>query len=186
MHAFNFLVLALLVVLWIAVLAPSFVRGRSSAGHGRSSISSFRNQLDTLQRTGGSDRRGATRPAVVVQSRAVAPMRASNHAAPRSPRPGAPARRPGNRSRYAQAQARRRRVLIGLLAAVPTTMVAALLFGGWFIVAQLAADALLGGFVFLLLRAKQVAAEREMKVAFLPHRNPGAEPTRLLEQSLHG
>ncbi|MDY7106595.1 MAG: hypothetical protein S0880_35920 [Actinomycetota bacterium] len=177
----------MLAVLWVAVLAPSFVRGRMSGrGRGRSSISSFRSQLDTLERTGGSTRKGASRPSVVVQSRAVAPMRASTHHAAPGGGPAPARRQPNPRSRYAQAQARRRRVLAVLLAAVPVTAAAALMFGGWFILAQLAADALLGGFVFLLLQAKQAAAEREMKVAFLPHRNPGAEPTRLLEQSLHG
>jgi hypothetical protein len=73
-------------------------------------------------------------------------------------------------------------VLGGLIAAVVVTLGLALVVGGWFILAHLLADALLVGYVALLLRTLRLAAEREMKVAFLPHRAAGAEPTTLLAQ----
>jgi hypothetical protein len=59
----------------------------------------------------------------------------------------------------------------------------ALTVSGWFVLLHLLTDGLLVAYVVLLTRTLRLAAEREMKVAFLPHRNPGAEPTALLQQA---
>jgi len=76
---------------------------------------------------------------------------------------------------------RRRRVLGLLLASVVITLLAAFVLGGWFVLANLVVDAMLVGYLVLMVRTLRIHAEREMKVAFLPHRASGAEPTTLLQ-----
>ena len=44
-----------------------------------------------------------------------------------------------------------------------------------------AGDRYLGGYVYLLITMQRSKAERDIKVAFLPHQNHEAEPSRLLE-----
>ena len=75
---------------------------------------------------------------------------------------------------------RRRRVVIVLAASVVTTAVAGFALGGWFWMANLVAGALLVAYIAVAVRVVRSAAEPEMKVAFLPHRESGAEPTALL------
>jgi hypothetical protein len=81
-----------------------------------------------------------------------------------------------------RAAQRRRRVLILLVGSVVVTLAGAALLGGMFIWLQLLADALLVSYVVLMVRTMRIHAEREMKVAFLPHRESGAEPTALLHE----
>ena len=77
---------------------------------------------------------------------------------------------------------RRRRVFLALVAAVCLTMVGAWQLGGMFVSLQVIADFLLVAYVTMVVRIVRVAAEREMKVAFLPHRNDGAESQQLLRE----
>jgi hypothetical protein len=63
---------------------------------------------------------------------------------------------------------------------VVATLGGAVVVGGWFVALHVLADALLITYVVLVLRTVRLAAEREIKVAFLPHRQSGAEPTALL------
>jgi len=64
---------------------------------------------------------------------------------------------------------RRRDVLMALLAAAVATLALGLLFSiGVMLVVHVVADILLVAYVALLVRQRNVAAERDMKVRFLP------------------
>ncbi len=63
---------------------------------------------------------------------------------------------------------RRRDILTALLVAVVATLVLGVLLGGIMLVAHVVADILLIAYVALLVHQRNVAAEREMKVRFLP------------------
>jgi hypothetical protein len=64
---------------------------------------------------------------------------------------------------------RRRDVLSALLVAVVATLTLGLLFGmGIMLVANVVADVLLVAYVALLVHQRNAAAERDMKVRFLP------------------
>ena len=82
-----------------------------------------------------------------------------------------------------QARARRRNILKGLLAASGVTLLMAFGLGGSFFFLHLLCDLALGGYVYMLLHVQRSQAEREIKVAFLPHGGQGAAPSALLEQS---
>lgn len=73
------------------------------------------------------------------------------------------------------ARRRRREVLRMLVAAVGATLPLALLFGGVFVALHLLVDLLLGGYVALLVRMRQLAAERDEKVIELPKYNEERE-----------
>lgn len=138
-------VLLILLVLWVAVLAPPVVRYLSGERRSVDSVGSFNETLSVLQRTHGS--RSA-------RSR-------SHDARGMSP-----------------AQSRRRDVLLGLIGAVVGSFALAVLFGGVFLWGlQLLADALLAGYVLLLVQFKQRTIEREAKVRYLPERT---DPVREL------
>ncbi|HEX4906853.1 MAG TPA: hypothetical protein VFU93_15475 [Acidimicrobiales bacterium] len=80
--------------------------------------------------------------------------------------------RPPSRS---ELQRRRRDVLLGLLAAVVLTLAMGLVFKPFFAL-NLVADVALAGYVTLLVRARTIAAEREMKVRYLPGPMPMHAP----------
>ena len=80
-----------------------------------------------------------------------------------------------------EARKRRREVLHGLLAAAGVTLVLGFGMGGPFYLLHLLVDIALVGYVVMLVRMQKSSAEREMKVTFLPHVNPEAEPARLLK-----
>jgi hypothetical protein len=133
----TLLVLVILAVMWAAVLLPPWLRGRH---HDRpsDSIHSFRRQLSVLER--------AT-PGVNGQAR------------------------PESLITLAEAQ-RRRRLIIGLLAVLASvTLLAAFTSTGstrmLLFAVNLVIDAALVGYLILLAQARQVAAEREMKVHYL-------------------
>lgn len=87
-----------------------------------------------------------------------------------------------NRSGSAYARKRRRDVLHTLMGFAGITLVATVALGGPMLYVQLLADAALIGYLYLLVRRRKATAEREMKVAFLPHGGNGASATALLEQ----
>jgi hypothetical protein len=76
--------------------------------------------------------------------------------------------------RRRQAQKRRRDVFFALLAGAAGSFLLALIPGMsimWSV--QVLFDVLLGGYVALLVRLRNLAAERELKLRFIPaHRNP--------------
>jgi hypothetical protein len=79
------------------------------------------------------------------------------------------------------ARKRRRDILYTLMAACGVTLVLTFGIGGPAFFLFLLSLAALVGYVFLLIQMQKSKAEREIKVAFLPHQNAEAEPSRLLE-----
>jgi hypothetical protein len=144
-------VLILLAIVWAIVLVPPFVRNRVDARPG-SSVTSFRNGLDVLGR--------ATPGAGLVGRRS--PMSDL-------PLPGAPTGR-------AAARKRRRDVLVALAAAAGFTLLLALAFGGIAILLHLAVDAILAGYVYLLVQMRKLAGERSTKVRYLGPPAAQAQP----------
>ena len=80
------------------------------------------------------------------------------------------------------ARKRRREVLYTLGAASAVSLLMALGLGGPVLMLHLLIDVALIGYVFLLIRLQKAKAEREIKVAFLPHGGEGASATELLAQ----
>lgn len=181
------MVLLILAVIWAAVLIPPVLRARAESSPA-DSIGDFRRQLRVLQRA-----RPVGGP---VAPRAVAPPAAAPHAAaPRAPRAGL---RPASASAYGPARARRphaghrvraarrrRDVMFSLLMAVGTTFVLATVLSVtplW--VLHVVTDVLLFAYVALLVRMRNVAAERDMKLRFLPPPSrPQPQPALLLRRS---
>jgi hypothetical protein len=81
------------------------------------------------------------------------------------------------------ARQRRRQVFYSLLGSVGATFVLTFLVGGPMSMLFLLSLAALGGYVVLLLQVQKTEAERDIKVAFLPHGGQGAAPTTLLQQA---
>jgi len=171
------LVLMFLAAVWALVLIPTLLRRQAEARSG-DSIINFRRQLRVLQRTG---------PRTVAPAYRLAPE------APARVLPESPARSSGagdvvvTRALSAQVlrrqrTLRRRRdtfaILLGgmlgsaALGAVPALRVL------WALAAVL--GLLLAGYVALLIRLRNLAAEREMKLRFLPRTQ---EATLLLRRS---
>jgi hypothetical protein len=176
----TLLTLVFLVAMWVAVLAAPVLQGRGSS-KGGDSIRNFQKQLAVLERgaphRGGPSRAGASRPAAAARRPVSQSLRASQ---PGPARPEVPRGIGGGRV----AAPRRRRVVIILVAAVVTTAVGGWMFGGWFWALNLIADGLLVAYVAVAVRVVRSTAELEMKVAFLPHRESGAEPTALLRDAV--
>ncbi len=80
------------------------------------------------------------------------------------------------------ARKRRREVLYTLLAASGLSFLMAMGLGGPVLLLHLMIDAALVAYVALLIRHQKLKAEREIKVAFLPHGGEGASATELLAQ----
>jgi hypothetical protein len=158
----TLLTIVFLIAMWVAVLAAPVLQNRGSGTKGGDSIKTFQRQLATLER------------ATPYQS-GTARMGGPTRNAPKTARV---ARQPLSGAQLA-AQ-RRRNALVVLVGMVVATLVGAVVVGGWFVALHVLADALLITYVVLVLRTVRLAAEREIKVAFLPHRQSGAEPTALL------
>jgi len=135
-------VILVLAVLWAAVLLPPILRARAEGG--------------------GTGVSGGIAEVMSMFSHAVDRLRGSEPGLPPvSPQFGpvgqisgvGPMRKPGGMT---PAQRRRRDVLIGLLCAAGITLVMALFSGGnvVFVTLQLLTDALLGGYVYLLVQFK--------------------------------
>ena len=178
------MVLLVLAGIWAAVLIPPAVRARAEGRPG-DSVVNFRRQLSVLRRTGphraslngGGRTAGGDhwyRPHAVAPLTPVhGPLRSTRtaqigtmHRAPVRPvRTAAPTFSP-SRSRTIR---RRRDVLSALVVAVLATLVLGLLPAfRVMLVAHLVADVLLVAYVALLVHQRNVAAERDMKVRFLP------------------
>ncbi len=128
-----------LAIVWAIVLVPPAVRHRSAARPG-SSVSRFRQGLDVLGR--------------------ATPHPSST---PRRPlRPGGP--RPAAR---AAARKRRRDVFLTLVGVAAFTLLLAVAFGGVAVALHLAADVVLGTYVYLLVQMRKVASEQAVKVRYL-------------------
>ncbi|MBA2282341.1 MAG: hypothetical protein M3527_10570 [Actinomycetota bacterium] len=149
----TILVLVILAVIWAAVLLPPYLQNRSEA-RPADSISTFRNQLDTLER----------RANLAVPGREQRPNLPSSDG-PRPLRPLSPTIDPTRLARV-DARQRRRDILVTLLAAAGLTLVVSFLLPAA-LPLHLLIDVLLAAYVGLLLRAKRAAEERAVKVRYL-------------------
>ena len=171
------MVLLVLAGIWAAVLIPPALRARAEGRPG-DSISTFRRQLTVLRRTGphmggaGGDHwyrpHTPAQPLMPVHG----PMRASTFAAaPPVYRPAAYAGRPASAAAASRSRTirRRRDVFTALIVAVVVTLVLGLLpMFRILLFAHVVADILLVAYVALLVRQRNAAAERDLKVRFLP------------------
>ena len=161
------MVLLLLAVIWAAVLIPPMVRARAES-RPSGSITDFRRQLRVLARTNPVSAYSPSSPSLAAPSM-VRPVQY----------------RPVAAGRRTSSAKRRRDILGGLLVA----MAGSLLFGVlpplrvlWLV--HVVLDVLFVAYIALLVYMRNLAAEREMKVRFLPTagaRSP--EPALLLRRS---
>jgi hypothetical protein len=162
----TIVVLLFLAVIWAAVLVPPLLRARAE-GRPADSIGNFRRQLHVLQRTG---------PGYVPPANT---LRAGMSLVPRPPVSS-------DATRRARTLKRRRDVLFGLLGAMGGSLLLGfvpslrVLWG-----LHLVLDVLFAGYVALLVRMRNVAAEQEMKLRFIPRASAAAEPALLLRRSAH-
>lgn len=172
------MVLLVLAGIWAAVLIPPAVRARAEGRPG-DSISNFRRQLTVLRRTSphasrqaGGDNWYRSHVAPGALTPVHGPMRSTRTAAPSMAAYRAPVRgvrAPAPSAARSRTIRRRRDVLTALLVAVVATLALGLLFHmGIMLVANVVADVLLVAYVALLVHQRNVAAERDMKVRFLP------------------
>jgi len=158
----SLVVLLILAVVWAVFLVPQVLRARAEKP--ADSIGAFRNQLSVLQR--------AT-PALGPAARPVA----SFH------RPAPLYHSMVARSTREQVRRRRQNILVGLLGAMAFTFLLGLVLRQVLLLHVLV-DGLFVAYCALLVRARNVGAERELKVRYLP--GPvlaTAEPTLLLRHS---
>ena len=171
------MVLLVLAGIWAAVLIPPAVRARAEGRPG-DSISNFRRQLSVLRRTGphtgraaGGDHwyrpHGSSAPLVPVHG----PVRSTRGPAVPVMRASLPGMRPVSAAAASRSRTirRRRDVLTALVVAVVVTLVLGLLPPfHLLLMVHVVADVLLVAYVALLVHQRNVAAERDMKVRFLP------------------
>jgi hypothetical protein len=185
------LVLLVLAAIWAAVLIPPWLRSRAEGRPG-DSISAFQRQQSVLRRTGPRVHRVGSadhrpRPPAALAPPLAARSRLNTVAAhpARGPRPSLAS--PGwNGATGASRQRtlrRRRDVLVALgVGAGVTLLLGTLPFLRLLWTAHLVFDVLLVAYVALLIRHRNAAAEREMKVRFLPGAVP-LEPALLPQES---
>ena len=173
------LVILVLGALWAAVLLPPILRSRNESGAPSGGIGDF---VDRLRSGLGAGRgRDAGLPALTpIMGPIGGPMAGGqplgvpglDQHSPNTPM--GPVRVPGTMS---ETQRRRRDVLLGLTGGVALTGLMAL-FGGsmMFWVLNLLADALLGGYVYLLLQLKAKNAHAAGE------RRPTPAPRQAIEQ----
>jgi hypothetical protein len=151
----TIVVLLFLAGIWGVVLYGWF-RDRLADTRPADSIGSFRHQLSVLERTGPTTGLSAPR-------RTVAPSFAPSSFAP-------PAARVRPAARVGSSAAKRRRdILFGLLAVMGGSLLLSFVPGlGALRLLHLAADALCVAYLALLIRQRNIRAEREMKLRFLP------------------
>jgi hypothetical protein len=162
------LVLLILGGVWAVILGAPLVRRRME-GTPIDSVVSFRRQLSVLERTGPT----AIAPVNTLRSNRVSgpvlgPVVITRAASPIG------ARR--------MAQKRRRDVLYSLLALMFLTLTLSLVLGmRTLLYVHVLLDLLFAGYVALLIRMRNVAAEKEMKLRFLP--TVQGEPALALRRS---
>ncbi|MDQ3575004.1 MAG: hypothetical protein M3404_08815 [Actinomycetota bacterium] len=185
------------------VLIPPMLRARAESS-AADSIGDFRRQLRVLQRTSPAPGPARELPGGLeaVASRPLRGTRAVGAERPPAPRPrsplqsgmgqrglgrratppaGRPMQSPGQRARTIR---RRRDVLFTLLMGMGTTFVLAMVLSTpalW--VLHLVMDGLLFGFLALLVRMRSIAAEKEMKLRFLPPASGRPQPALVMRRS---
>ena len=192
------MVLLVLALIWGALLV-SWLKSRSESTFS-DSVGTFRRHLTVLERATPTTVRPANRlrdgysGAAQYRSSARGQLQAGRPTPARHPAPGrsagAAARPTGARSgrpiagnaaalRRRQAQKRRRDVFFALLAGAAGSFLLALIPGlsiMWAV--QVICDVLLAGYVAMLVRIRNLAAERELKLRFIPNARPAARSSR--------
>lgn len=164
------MVLILLAAIWAAFLLPPILRARAE-NRPSGSITDFRRQLRTLARTSPA---GYTPPVRAVGG----PLR------PVAPRRGPAPRTTAGLARSRRAVKRRRDIFVGLLVAMAGSLVLGFLpqlRALWAV--HVVLDLLFAAYVALLVYLRNLAAEREMKVRFLPTAAPQPEPALVYRRS---
>ena len=175
------MVLLILAGVWAAVIIVPLVRARTEGTFG-DSIGSFRRHLSVLERAAPTMVRPANRLRTPVPQSSIPPYRAPIQGRPRPQRPSmatGPVRQANAVSaaalnaRRRRAQRRRRDVLFALLAGMAGSFLLSMISGlHAMIFVHILLDVLFVGYVALLIRTRNVAAEREMKLTFLPSAMP--------------
>ena len=156
----TLLVLVILGLIWGAVLLPPYLQNRREHRPG-DSIASFRHQLSVLERATPEGRaRNVTRLSSRPEWAANAPLA---YNARTMARPAVRTSAAGQ----ASARKRRRDVFLTLLGAVGVTLLLAIAMGGVVWMVHLAIDVAFVGYVGMLVKLQQHAAERDIKVRFL-------------------
>lgn len=154
------MVLFVLAVIWAAVLVPPMLRARSES-RPADSIGNFRHQLTVLRRTGPTVVPPAHRLRIPGFSAAPAPTyQMARTYSPES-------------ARRVRTMKRRRDVLFTLMAAMGITLLLGLVPAFrpvlWL---HVACDLAFAAYVAMLVKLRNEAAEREMKLRFLPTAPP--------------
>lgn len=160
----SLVVVLILVVVWAVFLIPQVLRHRAEKTPA-DSIGAFRNQLSVLERT---------TPGMPARPRQASPSYAVPSYGPMG------AMRPSQKELVRR---RRQNILVGLLGAMATTLLLGLLVSKLLLV-HVALDLLFVAYCAMLVRARNLAAERDMKVRYLPGPAMGApEPALMLRRS---
>ena len=166
------MLLLILAVVWAVVLVPPWLRSRADS-RPADSISAFRHRLTVLERTGPVGTRRV--PMMAHRSDVNGYVPIARRPAPRTAMSATSAR--------ARTQRRRRDIFVGMLAAMATSLVLGFVPALRILwVVHLLVDFMFVTYVAALVHMRNQAAEREMKVRFLPQhlgtRSP--EPAALL------
>jgi hypothetical protein len=161
----TIVVLLILAGIWAAVLVP-WVRSRVEPGTA-DSIGDFRRQLGVLQRTGPATVAPANRLRVPPYNPGMPTPYQGAQSVVRRQAPSASAS--ADAARRARTLKRRRDVLFSLLGAMAGTLLLGMLPPFRMLWAlHVLLDLAFAGYVALLVRMRNDAAEREMKLHFLP------------------
>ena len=176
--------LLILAAIWAAVILVPLMRARSDGSLG-DSVGSFRRHLSVLERAAPSGVTPANRLRSPVPQLGIPPYRSAGGAVPARAlaapqrRVGGPAPSAAAAFRRRQAQRRRRDVLFALLAGMVGSLLLGMVQGlHIMLVAHVVLDVLFVGYVALLIRMRNLAAEREMKLTFLPTATSRPSPAR--------
>ena len=161
------LVILLLVVLWAAVLVPPILRSRSQSTLG--GVGDFMARLGSI---GRHESRRSTPRGMLGSSAGLLGPKPIEPIAP----PVRHMRIPGAMT---PAQKRRRDVLVVLMCGVGFTFLLGVVGHSMMLwLLQLMADALLAGYVFLLVQYKHRAQERRTKISYIDRPRPVMAPVR--------
>ena len=181
----SLVVLVILAMVWAVFLLPQLFRAR--AERSTDSISAFRRQLSVLERTAPVGRGSVSRLAPAPTGRRLAgvrPLGSVDAGMATAPAPiGVPAASRHRAAGRASARKRRRDIFCGLLVAIGVSLVLSLVPAMRIMLwVHLALDVAFVAYVALLVRARNLATERDLKVRFLPTvANP--QPQLLLRRS---
>lgn len=177
------MVLLILAVIWAAVLIPPFLRARAE-GRPADSIGDFRRRLVVLERTGPT----LMAPANRLRSNGVSYPLAQPVFNPQYS--GMAMNRGGGDLRRSRTLRRRRDVLMGLLVSMGGTLLLGVLPPLRILwMAHVVLDVLFVAYCAMLIRARNIAAEKAMKLRVLPggaaryDYNTAPEPALVLQRS---